>query len=436
MLDIENVYFGDPNLDDVQGQPYILIAQRKSVKELRREARRNKRPRDEIERIAEDRDTEYMAGQRGGDEPLESRKATVLTKMWKEWNEDGSGYTIKAVQVCRGATIRKEWDMGIRLYPVAKFSWERRHSCVYGDSEITYLIPNQIAINRMITASVWAVMTMGMPIMIANGDIVTGDITNDPGQVIKVFGGESDVAGAIRYVNPPNFSPKFDENIESMISQTMTQAGANDAALGNMRPDNTSAIIAVREAATMPLQMVQNRFYSFCEDVARIWAEFWVMMYGNRSLKVQDESGTWYMPFEAKRYRDLVINARIDVGASTLWSESQSIRTLDNLFDRQVIDAVQYLSRLPKGTVPNVAGLIREMQQAAAPEAAAAAGAGGQPGAPDAAMPSEQDIVAALSPDLQEVYNSMPQQAKTALIKNVLSQTARTPETMPTGTTL
>lgn len=438
VLDIENVYFGDPNLDDVQGQPYILIAQRKSVKELRRDARRNKRPREEIERIAEDGDTEYMAGQRGEDEPLESRKATVLTKMWKEWNEDGSGYTIKAVQVCRGATIRKEWDMGIRLYPVAKFSWERRHSCVYGDSEITYLIPNQIAINRMITASVWAVMTMGMPIMIANGDIVTGDITNDPGQVIKVFGGESDVAGAVRYVNPPNFSPKFDENIESMISQTMTQAGANDAALGNMRPDNTSAIIAVREAATMPLQMVQNRFYSFCEDVARIWAEFWVMMYGNRSLKVQDESGTWYMPFEAKRYRDLVINARIDVGASTLWSESQSIRTLDNLFDRQVIDAVQYLSRLPKGTVPNVAGLIREMQQAAAPapEAAAVSGAVGQPGAPDAAMPSEQDVVAALSPDLQEVYNSMPQQARTALIKNVLSQTARTPETMPTGTTL
>ncbi len=166
-------------------------------------------PGEEIERIAEDRDTEYMAGQRGEDEPLESRKATVLTKMWKEWDEDGSGYTIKAVQVCRGVTIRKEWDMGIRLYPVAKFSWERRHSCVYGDSEITYLIPNQIAINRMITASVWAIMTMGMPIMIANGDIVTWDITNDPGQVIKVFGGESDVAGAIRYVNPRTSLPNL-----------------------------------------------------------------------------------------------------------------------------------------------------------------------------------------------------------------------------------
>lgn len=41
VLDIENVYFGDPNLYELQEQPYILIAQRKSVKELRREARRN-----------------------------------------------------------------------------------------------------------------------------------------------------------------------------------------------------------------------------------------------------------------------------------------------------------------------------------------------------------------------------------------------------------
>lgn len=38
VLDIENVYFGDPNLYDVQAQPYILVAQRKSVADLRREA--------------------------------------------------------------------------------------------------------------------------------------------------------------------------------------------------------------------------------------------------------------------------------------------------------------------------------------------------------------------------------------------------------------
>ena len=44
VLDIENVYFGDPTRTDVQQQLYVLIAQRKSVAELKREARRRGRP--------------------------------------------------------------------------------------------------------------------------------------------------------------------------------------------------------------------------------------------------------------------------------------------------------------------------------------------------------------------------------------------------------
>lgn len=403
VLDIENVYFGDPNCDNIQDQPFIIIAQRKSVKDLRREAVQNKRPQYEIESITADTDYSYMAGERSEAEPDESKKAVVLTKLWKEWNKDGTDFTIKCVKVCKACTIREAWDLNIRLFPLAKFAWERRRNCAYGESEITYLIPNQIAINRMITASVWAVMIMGMPIMVVNGDIITDNITNDPGQIIKVFGGNEDVERALRYVNPPNFSPKFDENIASLVNNTLTQSGANDAALGDIKPDNTSAIIAVREAATMPLQMVQNRFYSFCEDIARIWAEFWVTQYGKRSLKIEDDSGTWYMPFDGDRYKDLLISVKTDVGASTLWSESQSIRTLDNLFDRKVIDVVQYLTRLPKGTVPNINGLIRELQTPVAQPAGAENAT--TETAPQIDM---QSVLSSLSPEYQEVYANSP----------------------------
>lgn len=381
VLDVENVYFGDPNLDDIQKQPYILIAQRRSVRELRREARANGRPEYEVREIVPDRETGTMAGQYGGDEPPESEKATVLTKFWKEWNEDGTLCTVKAVKVCGHATVRPVWELGLRIYPLAGFSWERRRGCAYGESEITYLIPNQIAINRMITASVWAVMMMGMPIMVVNSDIVTADVSNDPGQVIPVCGGTEDVAGAMRYVDPPHFSSAFDSNIASLIGNTLKQAGANDVVLGDVQPDNTSAIIAVREAATMPLQQVQNRFYSFCEDVARIWAEFWVMQYGRRSLKIEDDSGIWYLPFDGERYRNLLISTRIDVGASTLWSEAESIKTLDNLFDRKVINVVQYLTRLPKGTIPDLNRLISEIKN----ENAAADGPVDSPAAPEQA---------------------------------------------------
>ena len=364
VLDVENVYFGDPAELDVQRQPYIIIAQRKSVEELKRIAKKNRRPADEIDLIKPDEQTQYMAGQRSETELQDAEKATVLTKMWKEWNEEGNEYTIKAVQVVKGATIRKEWDMKVRLYPVAKFVWEERDNCTYGESEITYLVPNQIAINRMLTANVWALIMMGMPIMIVNGDVIQQPVTNDPGQVIKVYGGAEDVHQSIGYVNPPNFSPNFGNNVNDLIQNTLSSSGANDAALGNLTPENTSAIIAVREAATMPLSVTQQRFYMFCEDVARIWAEFWVSMYGVRQLKIEDESGSWYVFFDGDKYRDLLISSKVDVGASSLWSESNAIRTLDNLFDRGVIDVVQYLKRLPSGTIQNVNGLIRELEQA------------------------------------------------------------------------
>ncbi len=363
VLDVENVYFGDPNNADVQAQPYILIAQRKSVGELRRMAAANGMSEREQLAIRPDHELAYMAGDHALKEPYESQKATLITRLWKETHRGVT--TVKAVQVCRGATVRPAWDLGIRLYPLAAFTWQHRKGCAYGDSEITYLIPNQIAINRMITASVWAVMMMGIPMTVVNGDVVQEAVTNDPGQVLRVYGSAEDVTSAVRYVEPPDFSPGFDTNIASLIENTLRQAGANDAALGDIRPDNTSAIMAVREAALMPLQPILNRFYRFVGDVARIWAEFWVMKYGARSLKIETEDGVWYMPFVADRYRDLIIRAKVNVGAATIWGETQTLATLDTLLEKEIITPVQYVSRLPRGIVPQQQSLLAEIKRAA-----------------------------------------------------------------------
>ncbi len=349
VLDVENVYFGDPSVKEVQNQPFIIISQRKSVADLQAEARKNRASANEIDQIAENCDE--------GD-----GKTTVLTKMWKEKGD--SGVTVMAVRVVKDVTIRHKWDMRIRLYPIAKFTWQERKNSVYGDSEITYLIPNQIAINRMLTANVWAVMMMGMPIMTVNGDIVQSPVTNEPGQIIRVYGSPEETDAAIKYVAPPSFSPNFESNINSLITNTLSQAGANDAALGDISPNNTSAIIAVREAAMMPLDTVRNRFYTFCEDVARIWAEFWISMYGPRSLKISDENGIWYLPFDGEKYRQLLISTRVDVGAGTVWSENQAIKTLDNLLNRGAITLKQYLTRLPDGVISDIGGLIKEIDGA------------------------------------------------------------------------
>lgn len=390
VLGVENVNFGDPNNPDVQSQPYIIIAQRRDTEEVKREARRNRLPDDDI---IPDRDgNDYLSTDIS--EPTDSRRVTVYTKLYKEWDENGK-CRVMAVRVTEKAYVRKPWCLMLKNYPIASFCWERRRQSAYGESEITYLIPNQIAINRALTAAVWGVMNSGMPIMLVNGDVVQSPVTNDPGQIIKVFGGNEDVATAIRYLQPPQAAAQFENIVNDLCSSTLSDSGANDAALGNLRPDNATAIIQMREAATAPMQIYMNRFYDFIEDVARIWADFWLNLYGDRSLKTEGRDGTRYLPFKAERYRSLLITARVDVGAATMYSEAVVISTLDNLLKSGLITFDQYLERLPGGMIPDITGLREDLKAAEA--------------SPPGAEASDEELLNQLKANYPEQYERFMQ---------------------------
>ena len=361
VLDIENVVFGDPNNEEVESQPYIIIARRLDIEAVRREAEKYGMPTEDI--VPDGANGYYRnAGDRGEDEPVDSKRVTVLTKLYKKYDDEGN-CTVWGKTVTEKAVIRPEWNLLIHRYPIAKFVWERRRSCAYGDSEITYQIPNQIALNQAHSISVWAMQNTGMPKTIINGDLIPDGISNDPAEVVKIYGSAEDMMSAIRYVAPPNYGAAFINFTDAFAQNVLMDNGANDAALGNFRPDNATAIVQAREAAMAPMQIYQNRFYSANEDVARIWADFWITMYGKRSIKINDNGITRYMVFDAERYKDLVITARIDVGASTLWSEAVSIANLGNLLTSQLISFTEYLERIPKGLIPNVSGLINSRKQ-------------------------------------------------------------------------
>ena len=362
ILDMENVNFGDPNSDDVQRQPYILIAQRKGIEEVRREARQNGL---DDSNIIPDGATQYNSGDRGEQEPTDSRRVTVITKLYKEYSKDDKTFKVMAVKVTEKATVKKPWDIGLTRYPIAVFNWERRRSSAYGDSEITYLIPNQIAINRMLTAECWSALAVGMPKLLVNSILIDPDtkITNDPGQIIRTNAGEVSLQNSMQYISPPAWAAQYQSAVNDLCNNTLSDSGANDAALGNIRPDNAAAIIQMREAALQPMQIYQNRFFAYIEEVARIWADFWINKYGTRSLQIQTRNGTEYIPFEADRYKNLTLTARVDVGASTLWSESVVISTLDGLLSAQIITPQQYLERMPKGIIPRLTELIDDISK-------------------------------------------------------------------------
>ncbi len=346
VLDVENVYFGDERTEDIQKQPYIIIASELSLEEARRMAIKYGASQLEYEKISPDKDSSR------------SQKVTVLTKLFKEWDELGD-YRILAKIVTKDAVIRDTFDIGVRMYPLAKFCWETRKNCIYGDSEITYLIPNQIAINRMITSGVWSAMSTGMPTLVVNGDIVDGEITNDPGQIIKVYGTAEDTSKALHYVTPPDYSGNFTSIIDPLIENTLSASGATSAALGDVEPQNTSAIQALRTASMLPLRMLKQRYFGFLEEISRIWAEFWISLYGERKLKIQDENGTWYMEFSGEDFKNTVLSCAVDIGESDTFDATLSISVLDKLLDSGHINLKQYLRRLPKGLLPDTEELIR-----------------------------------------------------------------------------
>ena len=350
VLDIEDVYFGDVYCEEVEKQSYIIISALTETEKVLREAR------------IFGADTNVL---RDIEESSVSGKVNLITKFFKEYKPDGN-YTIKCIKVCERAVVRDVFDTGLRRYPINIFKWERKNNSVYGESEITYLIPNQIAINRMITANVWSAMTTGMPIMLVNGDTVTQKITNEPGQIIKVFGSNEDVTGAVKYVTPPTFNEDYDVSINSLINNTLTQSGANEVALGDSRADNATALIAMRDAALMPLQIIKNRFYAFVEETARIWADFWITQYSDRKIKICDQKGIWYMPFTASRYSELIINTKVNVSGGTVYSERECFENLITLFEKGIITKEQLIERLPNGSIPDKNSLLTEATEVAA----------------------------------------------------------------------
>lgn len=347
VLDIENVYFADPYTEDVQQQPYIIVTSCRVLDEVLHEAERNGADATALRNI------EYEAN---------DGRVTVFTKLYKERDAHGER-KIKCVKTTETATVRKAFDTGLSLYPLAVFAWEKRGGLIYGESEITYLIPNQIAINRMINADVWSVMTAGMPTLVVNGDTVPDGITNEPGQIIKVYGSRDEVEGALKYVTPPNFTRNFEESLQRLIENTLTQSGANEVALGDSRADNASALRTMQAAAIMPLQLVKNRFYSFAEEIARIWADFWITCYGKRGIKLRSDGGIKYFSFNGEQLRGLVINAKIDVGTGTAYSDSERTGTLLTLFEKGIINKRQFLERLPDGIIADRRGLLSENEK-------------------------------------------------------------------------
>lgn len=198
--------------------------------------------------------------------------------------------------------------------------------------------------------------------------------TNQVGAAIGVNGG--DMNSVARIIDPAQISPQVSQFIEAAIQYTQTFTGATAAALGDTRPDNTSAIIALQRAAAIPSELTKNNLYESIEDLGRIYLEFMGEYYGTRPVDVpitealpEDQQAMLQfagipqnkrviVDFDFSALKDVPMQLRLDVGASSYWSEIASTQTLDNLLMQDKIDILDYLERIPDGYISKRQELI------------------------------------------------------------------------------
>lgn len=351
LIDNVNFYPGNPNCDDIQKQPYIILIFRDLVSNVRKEAEKNGISKEEIELIGADEETEYMPGDLGKVELEESTKCHVLLKLYKR---DGKVYAEKST---RGVVFKPEWDTRLSRYPLAMMNWDKRKSSIHGVGEITYLIPNQMFVNRMLALLQVVQMALGFPKVVYDANRIDG-WDNNPMEAVGVNGAIQDV---VSIINPPNASFDARSLIDTVIRQTLNMSGANDVVLGNVNPDNTSAFIATRESAMVPLQSIQERFYSMLEDIGMIWMDFWKSYYKGRRIPIQQGDEIVYVPIGD--IEDMPVTIKIDAGPSSQWSEVQTIQTAGELFAQGKITLCEYLEMIPDGYITNKDELIETYKQ-------------------------------------------------------------------------
>lgn len=365
IVDNMRVGFGNTACRDPQKQPYILIERREMTKELRRTAQEAGNPRwGDIQPDTENHNTDSYKNS--------SERSTVLLRMWKE-RKTG---TVWACEVSGRVMLREPWDMGLRLYPVTWINWDYIPDSYHGQALVTGLIPNQIFVNKLFAMSMISLMTSAFPRTVYDKTRIP-KWNNAVGAAIGVNGG--DVSGVAKIIDPAQISPQIAQFIQTSVDYTRQFLGATSAALGETRPDNTSAIIALQRAASIPSEITKQNLYKSIEDLGRIYLDFMAAYYGKRKVQVSmPDVGADILAFAGKDpeeletvlfdyglLNDMPMALKLDVGASSYWSEMASVQTLDNLLMQDKITIEEYLERIPDGYIPKRQELIASRKQAA-----------------------------------------------------------------------
>ena len=364
---IENtrIIFGNPNERNVQEQPYVIIPMRKQVEYVKNLAEKNGVRKDDIESIKAD--SEAYDNKM---DALTDDRVSMYVYLYRDFDTG----TIHSYKCTQNVELEADKDTELKFYPITWMNWDYIQDCYHGQALISQLLPNQKFVNKAFAMAMISLMTTAYPKIVY-------DKTRIPkwdsrvGAAIGVNGG--DMNSIAKIIDPAQISPQIGQFIDLAVNYTQNFMGASDAALGDTRPDNTSAIIALQRASNAPLELVKLNMYESIEDLGRIYLDMMRVYYGTRYVQVKFlskqemnnqplgmslQNEEFNKPFDFSILNEIPMSLKLDVGASSYWSEITTVQTLDNLLMQGKIELVDYLERIPEGYVSKKQELIDKLK--------------------------------------------------------------------------
>lgn len=351
IIDNTNIYFGNPYSNNIQKQPYIIVALRQHISQVKKEAKESGVPYDQIELINAENDNLQLNDD-------SDDLVTVLITYYKEKNEQLGYDEIWFTKTTKEVTIKKPTNLGYRRYPISCFGWDLNKNSYIYTSPMTSVIPNQIFINKVFAiAQMYGVQSVFPKIVFDKSKV---DIEGFMNTNATAVAGIDMMGKFLDFIKVPDFSNNVIELALQTIAQTKECMGVTDASLGNVKADNTSAIIALQESSAVPLEIQKQAFYEFWEDTVRNIIDIVACSYGERWV-MTDEAGLAFIDFNM--LRNINFNLKVEIGNGAQFSEIAQVNTLDKLVQAGYITPDAYMKAVPSKYIPQKEALLQSYYQ-------------------------------------------------------------------------
>ena len=358
LVDCTNVIFGNPNIKDVDKQPWIAIVGRDLVENLKAEQKALKGKGE----IVKDSETLFQVSDYEEDIESDSEGKALYIYLYERDSKTG---TIKASKGTQDAIIFENIDTQRVRYPIAFENWYSNKNSYHGRGEMEGIIPNQIYLNKAMAMAQYHTMQSSFPLTLFNTNKIEA-LSNKIGGAVGIALDESKgetFNNVIRNLEPVNMSSHIINIIELCMQYTKECMGISDASLGNIDPKNTSAIIAVQRSNAIPLENVKSNLYNIIEQMVLIMVEMMGVNYGIRPVFMKTETGYEEVMFDFDTLNNIDTKINIDIGTGSYYSEIALIQTLDNLLMNGQITLLQYLERIPDELITKKQELINDIKE-------------------------------------------------------------------------